>query len=569
LNSRTCSVLGLILMIIGASLFFSYLLEVESNVPFFVLVTAVLIMASSTVLSFAGIRDDSRRNVAYFLVTISILYFSISMISTIRYQAFSGLGSPDNLGEYFVAQVTYLKKAWTSNYGISLAWRPSWYFSCLSVTIFPTILAELTGIGLSSVFAMMYPIIFSIIPTLVFLVIKEVYSRTEIAALSTILFCDMFRFSAPQMGREYIAIIFLLLTLLVVFRQRLVSTGKKHFVLFLLFVLGVVLSHYLVSYFMIAILIGMILAPHLRIGPATPARINFVNRYTVVLALVASTSWIVFSNMAFFVDNILVIKNSFSAILGIAEAQWPSEVSTPGRTAGGLVTSWYALQSVLMIVGLCLILLKERKKSQRIFTWTIAGGLLFIVLFLSFVTPVFAKFLGFNRVYSIALPIWISFLAYVLLKTNKRFGSVLLVIFLIMNLPINLTLPSYNNQVIYTPERNVSPALAYLQTFNDKSEVATFEWAQNWLLPNQTVSVDARGMNTIQLTPSIAPQNVVAPEYGDNSSFLVLNHYNLQYSLWTSMNGIFEAAGIQDIVKNSSVIYNNQQSMLLEKPQMP
>ncbi len=556
-------------MLSGMCTFFFYLLEVESNVPFFVLAIAVFVMAVGTVLSFAGLRDDSRRNVAYFLLTISILYFSISMISTIRYETFSGLGSPDNLGEYFVAQVTDLKKVWASGYDL-LAWRPSWYFSCLSVTILPTILAELTGLDLSNVFAIVYPIIFSIIPTLIFLVVKEVYSKTKMAALSTILFCEMFRFSAPQMGRQYVAIIFLLLTLLVVFRHRVASMGKQYFVLFFFFVLGVVLSHYLVTYFMIAVLIAMLIAPHLRIGPETPKRLlPFLNKHSIVLVFVVSILWMVLSNLAFFGDNILMVRNSFFALLGMIPAQWPSQVRAPGRTAGEFVTFWYAFQTVLIIVGFCLILLEKRKKNQRIFTWTIAGGLLFAVLFLSFVIPTFSKFLGYNRVYSIALPIWISFLAYALLRTKRRIGSVLLVIFLLVNLPINLTLPSYNNVVIFSPERSVDPALAYLQTYNDKSEVATFEWAQSWLQPNQTVTVDARGSNIIQLIYNLVPKVMSSPEFGSNSSFLVLNHYNLEYGLWASSEDVFVTADMQALINNSNVVYNNQQSVLLEKPPMP
>lgn len=572
MNLRTYAVLGLLLAISGASLFFYYLLTVESNAPLCFLITAVALMTFSAVSSYVGICKDPCKNTSYFLLTITIMYFSISMISSIRFEAFSGLGSPDNLGEYFVAEVTRLRGSWGGNYGIPLEGRPSWYFSCLSVTIFPTIFSEITGLSLSTLFAVVYPIIFSLIPTLIFLVVREVYNNIKLAALSTILYSEMFRFTAPQMARQYIAIILLLLTLFIIFKQKVHASKYEHsyLVLFFFYTFGIIISHYTVAYFMIAIFIAIIFA--LRFSPAgknVSNTINFVNKYSFACVLVLSFSWLMFVNAGFFAANISTGTHSILAILGIVEPEWLSEVRVPGRTAGSFVTSWYVLQTVLMVVGFCLIFYEKRKKTRKIFAWTSSGLILFIILFFSITTPIFSKTLGFNRVYSIALPLWVSFLAYVLLKMDVKARGVLLIIFLALNFPINLCLPSYKNLVIFSPEKSVDPELAISQIFNRKSELAMFEWAGQWLQTNQSISVDIRGWTNMYFVYNLTRKDLQVPQFGHNSIYLALNYYNLKYDLWWSREGISEVTDLQKIVTNSSIVYDNARSMLLRKQKAP
>jgi uncharacterized membrane protein len=568
---RLLSRIGLLLVIIGASLFFYYLLEVESGLSICILLTAVALMAFSAVFSYLGMRNDPCKNTPYFLLTITILYFSLSIIQSVRFEAFSGLGSPDNLGEYFVAEVTLLRGSWGGNYGIPLTGRPSWYFSCLSVTIFPTIFSEITGLDLSTLFAVVYPIIFSLIPTLIFLLVREVFNKTELAALSTILYSEMFRFTAPQMGRQFIAIIFLVLVLFIVFKEKASLKAKNsYFVLFFFFALGVITSHYTVGYFLVTIFVILILALNLSSARSGSANlIDVVNKYNVTYLFVLNFLWLIFSNAAYFAANIKTVHSSILAILGLVEREWRSGVRMPGRTAGILVSSWYGLQILLAIVGLCLVFFEKRKDSRKIFAWTSSGLVLFMILLLSIATPIFSKTLSFNRVYSIAAPICVSFLAYVLLKMNRKSRSVFLIIFLALNLPINLYIPSYNNLVILSPIENVYPEQAISQSFCHKSELAMFEWAQELLKPNQSISVDNRGFTNMYSAYSLTPKATLAPQFGYNSIYLALHYYNLKDDLWWSREGISEVTDMTEIITNSNTVYSNAESMLLKKQKTP
>jgi uncharacterized membrane protein len=559
--------LGLLFATSGSALFTFFLHTVESDPPVGILIIATLLMALSAVFSFLAIKDNPTKNTLYFLLIITILSLSINLIPTARYEVFSGLGSPDSLDEYFVADVTLRNGFWGPPYGVPLEGRPIYYFSCLSVTIFPAILSEITGLDLSQVFGFIFPIIFSFIPAIIFLVIDRFFLNTKLAALSAILYLEMYRFSAPSHGREFTAILFLVLMVFTIVKGQVSSKNtRKYLLLFFLFGFGVVTSHYTVSYFAVVIFFGMVLALYL------PLRLNsssfsfrFVNKYTFVYVLVLCFSWLLFFNFEYLVANISVIKNSILAILKIVEPRWLSFERAPGRTAGTLVTAWYIFQTVLMIIGLFYAFSKRKNKTRSFFAWLLSAFILFVIFFLTLVTPIFSTVLAFNRVYSISLLFWVPFLAYVLLKTSRRPMHLLLIFFLIINLPINLSLPTYDRLVTFSSIKYVSPDLAISETFSLKSDFLMWEWAQRCLSFNQSVTADARGLTTMFFVHTLIQRNVVEPNFGSDSNYLALHYYNVKHELWWSAKNISRTTKIAEIIVDSNVIYSSGESFMLMK----
>jgi uncharacterized membrane protein len=565
MNSRISALLGLLFVLVGSGLFSFYLLNVETNVSLFFLIIGTFFMAFSGVFSYIGIRKDPRKNLPFFLLTITLLYFFISVIPSIRFEAFSGLGSPDNLDEYYVAQMTLLKKSWGGSYGVSLEGRASWYFSCLSITIFPTILSEITGLGLSTIFSIVYPIIFSLTPALVFLLVREVYADIELAALSTILFSEFFRFSAPQMIRQYIALMFLILTLFIVFKRKPVLKSNQSFlVLFLLFTIGVAVSHYTVSYFMLAIFISALLAYNFSNAKKSSSISQFLTNTDILYIITINISWMIFFNTKFFNANIEALTESVFGIMGPRSVP---EVLVPGRIAGDLVTGWYLLQTLLIFVGISLIFMKTRKKHSKIFAWATSAGVMLIILLILLFTPFFDRNLGFNRVYSIALPLFVPLLAYVILTIDKKLkhAGIFVILFLAINLPLNLYIPSYQNQILYSPAQNISPEIAISQVFNRNSELATFEWAQQYVQQNQSICVDLRGSRNMYSTYKLIPKVVSLPKITYDSNFLALNYYNVKHNLWWAREGISEVKELPEIISNMNILYDNSECIILGK----
>lgn len=562
------AILGLFLAITGSFLFLVFLHNVESNPPIYILTVATLIMAASAVLSYYAIKDKSRKSKLYFLLTITILSLCINLVPTARYDVFSGLGSPDNLEEYFVADVTLRNGFWGRTYGVSFETRaPAYYFSCLSITIFPTILSEVTGLDLSQVFSFVYPLIFSLIPVLIFLMIDRAFQNVELAALSAILYLEMYRFSAPQHGRQFMAILFLVLMVFTVFKEHTSSKKTRNYlVLFFIFGFGVIVSHYTVSYFMLVIFFAMILGSHFSLGFRSSSRsINLINKRNFAYLLVLCFSWLLFFNFEYFSLSASVIENSILAMLRLTEQKWLSAERTPGGTSGTIVTGWYILQTALMIVGLLFAFYEKKKKTRVFLAWSLSALVLFSIFFATLVTPVFTSAVAFNRVYSMSLPLWIPFLAYVLLKTNKKLKYAFLVFFLIVNLPINLGLPSYDRFVTFSPVKDVSPELAISQTFVLESDYLMWNWAQEYLSLNESISVDIRGALTMYFVHTLIPKSVDEPRFGLNSSYLALHFYNVKYKLWWSTTNISETTNINGILANSTIAYSNGESFMLVK----
>lgn len=565
LDPKTYAILGLFSATGGCGLFLCFLHLVEPNSTIGILIVAVVLMAVSAVFSYKAIKDDPANNKLFFLLTVTILSLALNLIPTARFEVFSGLGSPDSLQEYFVADVTLINGFWGDDYGVPLEGRPTYYFSCLSVTIFPAVLSEVTGLDLFQIFGFVYPIIFSLIPAFIFLTIDHVFNDIELAALSALLYLEMYRFSAAQHGRQFMAILFLVLMFFVAFRKNSLSkNGRKYLLLLFLFIFGVVTSHYTVGYFMIVIFLAMFLVLHPTHDSKTSKSKYLINLKTLSYVLVLCFSWWFFYNFGYVIENVLVIKNSVLSILGLIEPRWLSSPRTPGRTAGSIVTAWYILQTVLMIIGLFLMYADKKMKTRRFLAWMLSAFTLFAILFFSLVIPGFSTKLAFNRVYSISLPIWIPFLAYVLLKTCRKSKYVLLVIFLVLNLPINLSLLTYDRLVIFSSEQNVAPELAISQTFILKSEFLMSEWTQRCLQSNQTVTVDIRGKQTMFFLRNLILRTVPSPRFSFYSNYLALHFYNVKHELWWS-GGISRTTNISEIVTNSTVVYNNGESLMLTK----
>jgi len=566
LTPKMYAILGLFSTTGGCGLFLYFLHKVVSSPPISILIVATVLMAIGAVFSYKSIEGNPTKNRLYFLLTITILSLSLNLIPSARFEVFSGLGSPDSLQEYFVADVTLLNGFWGGNYGVPLEGRPTYYFSCLSVTIFPTVLSEVTGFNLFQIFGFVYPIIFSLIPTLIFLAIDQVFHKTKLAALSSILYLEAYRFSAPQHGRQFMAVLFLVLMFYIIFKEKVATKNKRKYLLLLfIFGLGVVASHYTVGYFVMVIFFAMFLALHLPHNSQISKSYDFINASTLAYLFVLCFSWWSVFNFRYLMENVSVIEKSILSILGLIEPRWLSSTRTAGRTAGPIVTAWYIFQTVLMVTGLFLVYLEKRIKTRKFLAWVCSAFILFVILFFSLVIPSFTAKLGFNRVYSISLPIWISFLAYVLLKTSRKSKSVLLVIFLVLNLPISLSLLTYDRLVIFSPERNVSPELAISQTFNLKSEFLMSEWAQRCLQSNQTVSVDIRGKQAMFFVHTLISRIVPSPRFSFNSNYLALYVYNVKHELWWSMTGIFKTTTIKEVMLNSTIVYNNGESVMLAK----
>lgn len=128
-------------------------------------------------------------------------------------------------------------------------WIPSHspYNACLSITMLPTMIANFTGIGAESIFKVVYPALFSVVPVAIYAIGRRYFSVFSSALGSFLyIFQQSFLFQSTALARQEIAMVFLSAALLAFFNNK--WSAKKRRVLFILFSFGMILSHYSTTY---------------------------------------------------------------------------------------------------------------------------------------------------------------------------------------------------------------------------------------------------------------------------------------------------------------------------------
>ncbi|MEN4006975.1 MAG: DUF2206 domain-containing protein [Methanobacteriaceae archaeon] len=152
----------------------------------------------------------------------------------------------DIQNEYFLANMTLNNSYWDFNFADA-------YNAMLSVVILGPFYSIFTNMDLVHVFKIIYPFLFSLVPLGLYRLFKE-QTSSKIAFLASFLFVSFSSFFMlmPFSGRGMIAQLFLILLLLVIFSER----NRNSVVLLVIFSLGLVISHYSLTYFFFFVLIS-------------------------------------------------------------------------------------------------------------------------------------------------------------------------------------------------------------------------------------------------------------------------------------------------------------------------
>jgi uncharacterized membrane protein len=171
------------------------------------------------------------------IISISLLYAS-TLISTY-------IWGWDIQNEYFLANMAFNNSYWDFNFADA-------YNAMLSVVILGPLYSIFTSMDLVYVFKIIYPFLFSLVPLGLYRLFKE-QTNSKIAFLASFLFVSFSSFFMllPSAGRGMIAELFLILLLLLIFSEK----NKSLMVLLVIFSLGLVISHYSLTYFFLFVLI--------------------------------------------------------------------------------------------------------------------------------------------------------------------------------------------------------------------------------------------------------------------------------------------------------------------------
>ena len=140
-------------------------------------------------------------------------------------------------------------------------WEGGLVASCLSITILPTVFQDVTSIEHEALFKILYPLLFSIFPIIVYLIAKRFVPQgyAFLAGIAVTL-QPMFLWTTAN-ARTSIGILFIALILMVIFSK---IEDRYKFIYIVLLGTGCTLSHYVSVVVLITLLISLILFKEFR-----------------------------------------------------------------------------------------------------------------------------------------------------------------------------------------------------------------------------------------------------------------------------------------------------------------
>lgn len=568
--------------ICGSLFFLTYvfLAGTNSRLPSDALIISGLILSLGSALSSLGMEEDISIRVR--IASLWLLSLTLLMAYAIRHPVLTGA---DNLVEYKVIRDMLELGRWpfekvTVYYPRLVSFSHidpyTIYYSSFALSSFG-FFSEVTAIPLLTVFQFLPAIIGSLIPVLLFLVVREVFDNGRVAFVSSLLLAQshFFFFFSYIVVKMQIAVIALLLFIFITFKDRNFRSLKS-IALGFIFIFGILMSHYTIAYFAIILLSISALSPRLfgSLPRKSIIRLKLRVKFSkfcssstfAVFITIALFAWFMFNFPWVIGEHARVGVQALQLIIGgnVAMTYDPSVYR-----AKGIVQVWYYVTLLLLGISVLFVWLKEEKNDPNKVIWISGGTGLGLAFALWAFAPLLSRRLELERVYYICTIILFSFLAKMLVRTDRklfkgRLRGLLLFSFLFLNLIMNLQIPVHDNLLLYHNSSDLNLNVAIVQLENTQSGLSLATWALQHVSVNEPISVDWRGYKTLFFTNNIL-RRTWTPNFKE-SKFLALPHYYTKNSLWTGYREVINMTSTSAIRYYSTfvnVVYNNDAHMLV------
>ena len=354
-------------------------------------VVLMLLVGASALIAFCVFFKRIIPSTMYPLALFAIAFFLLIGTSLISNYI---IGVDIQVEAYF-AQLTAINSVWN--------WAtPHAYNGMLSVTILPTIFSKFMNFDIIWIFKLAYPVIYALVPVSLYLAYRK-QTSSIVAFLAVFLFMSMDTFYLQMLGlaRQMIGELFFALMILLLVDDKLGITKKR--VLFMVFGIGLIVSHYALAYIFVFYIIATLLFSRL-FKRADDKSAAIINPITAGGFVGATLAW-----------NLLVTPSSFNSLMTFINyvyGQIQSLAPSPG-VAGLMPTYLSPLHEVskylfLLLQGLIIIgfvgLLIRRKTSRFNREYSAMCIASLAVLLMTMLIPSFATAgLNVTRFYHLAL----------------------------------------------------------------------------------------------------------------------------------------------------------------------
>jgi len=451
-------------LLAGSLLVHSYLYNVDIN-PFHIefLFLGVIVQSTSLLWLLSPILTGSKRSISPTLFMSCILMFSFSM-SYATVTRFGTVYGSDVQREFKDALATIANERWdpylTPPGYISPAYK---YTNVLSITIFPLILKEVTGLGVEQLFVFFMPAIIALLPLFAFVTIRRFLGESPVIFLSIALMPQIFFFYVLRdLYRSALIMPSLLLMMYCLSRGT-----RKDTMLGLLFSLSVASGHYTLVYFSNILLLSSILAPPIfrRLFPKSDKvariKVGTISSGQFIACFLVQILWLAYISAPVFFYHVQQGFNLVNQLLSFVYERRAETGYVLTSPRGPIITMWFDMQFVLMGVGGLLGMIecaRGRIKCRSEFTWILTCcSLIGFTLLVSIST--LSIYLQVERIISYYL-LWLSSaMAISLIRIRRSRFKAFTLVFLLLILPMNMLLPDHSNDMMYHPANHLAPRI--------------------------------------------------------------------------------------------------------------
>jgi len=390
----------------------AYLMNYYSYNGFIVLlllIIGVLIVA----MGFYGLKISSYYPLIIFVVSLSLLYHS-SLIS--QY-----LWGWDIQNEYYLANLVIANHYWVS----SLPYNTN---AMLSIVMLGPICTIFTGLDLTSVFKIIYPLIYSLVPVGLFLFFRKIFSN-EISFFSVIYFVATFTFFTDMLNlsRQMMAELFFVLLLFLIFNKQ-ISKNKRN-ILLIIFSVSLIVSHYGLTYIFIMLITSswllLFLSDHLSIrkiklvtariyghlheqlpvyGATLESGTRGITSVLVIFSIIFTLAWYLYFSSSIPLTTgasiaILLAQSILTDFLNPQATQSLKILSSSNLPAYELTKYLNVISILFIVIGIVYVLRIKTFKIGK--EYTILSLVALFIAVLGIILPYFASTLNTDRLYHI------------------------------------------------------------------------------------------------------------------------------------------------------------------------
>ncbi len=550
-----------------------YSLSTANPLPFYILLAGILLQAMSTTVFVARLvmmRTELSGRERTLQITY-LLAFSASMAFTrlSRYAGFNGFD--------FVAENTVLQNTLASGYWDPTLGKVSNYQSSLAITVLPTMTSLVIHVPGSLIFLFQTFFLIALLPVALQPLINKLTGSFQLATLSSLLLAqNWFFFGQHLIGKTSAALLLCLLAFYCI-----IQDNKSLRIVGVLLSLGVAMSHYTISLFLIFILLSyfalskvilpiLTRAPFFRKSPRIPLYI-----VPIVASIVLILLW-----LSFAAPNVLpTAASSAEQALGSIDqlAYGPKGASASlalSTTAGPLVTIWFDFQNALIGLGGLLMLNRYRRGllSGSLAIWTLVSLSLVGLLAAWIVLPYLSVRVESTRILNMILPfttVFVTVLLVRVLRPPSRLARILVLGLILLLLPMNLQLSNQANNILFHTENSLPLARQFdadTGTIASYSNYAMAIWADNNLPSNKPVEVDALGRYAFTTALPFPPELNFSQEELPPFNFhhyTILSSYFVNHGIWSSTS---LGAGVEIPGEDPSFFFSPTHNVLYSSP---